>query len=423
MARSSTPRAATGAAVVAFVALAFAPLGVDGATPPLCKCPASSGACTAAQLVRSSDGTTACGAVDANGELDASVVLDETAQATSLDLTGVKTLTGYLRLSETPVTTLKTDDLVTAGSINIATNADLTVLSFPVLTGFAGTSDPDSVLQLEVLKTSAALVNATFPKLATASNVTCEAPGGVVCDLRSVTHLTGALRVRNANLAELKNVSGDAYFDEHDGATVAAEKLEHVGGDLTLMLSKDAKEVDLPRLAKVDGKVLVDEYSAGGANTALTALSFPALTDVGGSLRVESLDGLAVLRCEELRNIGGALELRLLPALKSAYFQRVEKVESVSIGGDFKDAEVHVPCVAGGLLGLTTASGGNNVNAVPTDRVTWRWPDGCSHQPEAAPDPSPASTPTPPKSGARAAVATGRFAILLPALAWGVRLR
>ena len=95
----------TGAAVVAFVALAFAPLGVDGATPPLCKCPASSGACTAAQLVRSSDGTTACGAVDANGELDASVVLDKTAQATSLNLTGVKTLTGYLRLSETPVTT------------------------------------------------------------------------------------------------------------------------------------------------------------------------------------------------------------------------------------------------------------------------------------------------------------------------------
>ena len=66
---------------------------------------------------------------------------------------------------------------------------------------------------------------------------------------------------------------------------------------------------------------------------------------------MESLDGLAVLRCEELRNIGGALELRLLPALKSAYFQRVEKLESVSIGGDFKDAEVHVPCVAGGLLG------------------------------------------------------------------------
>ena len=423
MARSSTPRAATSVAVVAFVALAFAPLAVDGATPPLCKCPASSGACTAAQLLRSSDGTTACGAVDANGKLDASVVLDSTAQATSLDLTGVKTLTGYLRLSATPVTTLKTDDLVTAGSINIETNEKLTALSFPELTGFAGTSDPDSVLHLEVLKTSAALVNATFPKLATASNVTCEAPGGVVCDLRSVTHLTGALRVRNANLAALKNVSGDAYFDEHDGATVAAEKLEHVGGALTLMLSKDAKEVKLPKLAKVDGKVLVDEYSAGGANTALTALSFPALTDVGGSFRVESLDGLAVLRCEELRNIGGALELRLLPALKSAYFQRVEKVKSVSIGGDFKDAEVHVPCVAGGLLGLTTASGANNVNAVPTDRVTWKWPDGCSHAPVAAPDPSPPSTPTPPKSGARAAVATGGFAIILPALAWGVRLR
>ena len=43
--------------------------------------------------------------MDANGELDASVVLDKTAQATSLNLTGVKTLTGYLRLSETPVTT------------------------------------------------------------------------------------------------------------------------------------------------------------------------------------------------------------------------------------------------------------------------------------------------------------------------------
>lgn len=422
MARSSTPRAATGVAVVAFVALAFAPLAVDGATPPSCKCPASSGACTAAQLVRSSDGTTACGAVDGNGKLDASVVLDSTAQATSLDLTGVKTLTGYLHLSATPaLTTLKTGDLVTAGSINIETNAALTALSFPELTGFAGTSGPAA--GLEVLKTNAALVNATFPKLATASNVTCEAPGGVACDLRSVTHLAGALRVRNANLAELKNVSGDAYFDEHDGATVAAEKLEHVGGDLTLMLSKDTNEVKLPKLAKVDGKVLVDEYSAGGANTALTALNFPALTDVGGSLRVESLDGLAVLRCEELRNIGGALELRLLPALKSAYFQKVEKVESVSIGGDFKDAEVHVPCVAGGLLGLTTASGANNVNAVPTDRVTWKWPDGCSHAPKA-PDPSPPSTPTPPKSGALAVHgATSGFAILVPALAWGVRLR
>ena len=104
-------------------------------------------------------------------------------------------------------------------------------------------------------------------------------------------------------------------------------------------------------------------------------------------------------------------------------YVKVEKVESVSIGGDFKDAEVHVPCVAGGLLGLTTASGANNVNAVPTDRVTWKWPDGCSHAPKA-PAPSPPSTPTPPKSGALAVHgATSGFAILVPALAWGVRLR
>ena len=109
-------------------------------------------------------------------------------------------------------------------------------------------------------------------------------------------------------------------------------------------------------------------------------------------------------------------------ALKSAYFQKVEKVKSVSIGGDFKDAEVHVPCVAGGLLGLTTSSGGNNVNAVPTDKVAWKWPDGCSHaarrrRPVAAVDADAA------EERARAAVATGGFAIILPALAWGVRLR
>ena len=280
----------------------------------MCKCPASSGACTAAQLLRSSDGTTACGAVDANGKLDASVVLDSTAQATSLDLTGVKTLTGYLRLSATPVTTLKTDDLVTAGSINIETNEKLTALSFPALTGFAGTSDPDSVLHLEVLEDERRAGEREVPEARhrVERHVRSSRRRGVRFTIGDASD--GALRVRNANLAELKNVSGDAYFDEHDGATVAAEKLEHVGGDLTLMLSKDAKEVKLPKLAKVDGKVLVDEYSAGGANTALTALSFPALTDVGGSFRVESLDGLAVLRCEELKNIGGALELRLLPS-------------------------------------------------------------------------------------------------------------
>jgi hypothetical protein len=67
----------------------------------------------------------------------------------------------------------------------------------------------------------------------------------------------------------------------------------------------------------------VDEYSQGGANTALTALSFPALTEVGGKFRVESLDGLVTVRCDELVKIGGALELRLLPKLKSAYFQKV----------------------------------------------------------------------------------------------------
>ena len=55
----------------------------------------------------------------------------------------------------------------------------------------------------------------------------------------------------------------------------------------------------------------------------MTALSFPALTEVGGKFRVESLDGLVTVRCDELVKIGGALELRLLPKLKSAYFQKV----------------------------------------------------------------------------------------------------
>ena len=38
---------------------------------------------------------------------------------------------------------------------------------------------------------------------------------------------------------------------------------------------------------------------------------------------MESLDGLVTVRCDELVKIGGALELRLLPKLKSAYFQKV----------------------------------------------------------------------------------------------------
>ena len=325
MARSSPPRAVTGVAFIAFVALTFAPITVDAID---CKCPTGSTACGVSDL-KQSDGTTACGvSVDGNGKLDGvNIILDENTQATSLDLTGVKTLTGYLLIYTTTVTTLTTPDLITAASINIRANTALTALSFPELTGFAGTggytASGEETFELEVLSTSTALTSATFPKLTTAAGVKCEAPGAIQCDLSAMTHTTGDLQVKNANLAALKNVSGNMYFNEHDGATVAAEELTYVTGDLTLMLSKDATSVTLTKLNKVDGKIHVDEYSQGGDNTALTALSFPALTEVGGKFRVESLDGLVTVRCDELVKIGGALELRLLPKLKSAYFQKV----------------------------------------------------------------------------------------------------
>ena len=325
MARSSPPRAVTGVAFIAFVALTFAPIAVDAID---CKCPAPSAACGVSDLVKD-DGTTACGvAVDGNGKLDGvNIILPADTTATSLDLTGVKTLTGYLWMSTTTVTTLTTPDLITAASINIRENTALTALSFPELTGFAGTggytASGEETFELEVLSTSTQLASATFPKLTTAAGVKCEAPGAIQCDLSAMTHTTGDLQVRNANLAALKNVSGNMYFNEHDGDTVAAEELTYVTGDLTLMLSKDATSVTLTKLNKVDGKIHVDEYSQGGANTALTALSFPALTEVGGKFRVESLDGLVTVRCDELVKIGGALELRLLPKLKSAYFQKV----------------------------------------------------------------------------------------------------
>ena len=323
MARSSPPRAVRGVAFIAFVALTFAPIAVDAID---CKCPALSAACGVSDL-KQSDGTTACGvAVDGNGKLDGvNIILPADTQATSLDLTGVKTLTGYLWMSTTTVTTLTTPDLITAASINIRENTALTALSFPELTGFAGTgyTSGGESFKLEVLSTSTQLASATFPKLTTAAGVKCEAPGAIQCDLSAMTHTTGDLQVRNANLAALKNVSGNMYFNEHDGDTVAAEELTYVTGDLTLMLSKDAETVTLTKLNKVDGKIHVDEYSQGGANTALTSLSFPALTEVGGKFRVESLDGLVTVRCDELVKIGGALELRLLPKLKSAYFQKV----------------------------------------------------------------------------------------------------
>ena len=326
MARSSPPRAVTGVAFIAFVALTFAPIAVDAVIID-CQCPTGSVACGVANLVK--DDGTACGvSVDGNGKLDGvNIKLPADTTATSLNLTGVKTLTGYLWMSTTTVTTLTTPDLITAASINIRANTALTALSFPELTGFDGTgyTSGGESFKLEVLSTSTALTSATFPKLTTAAGVKCEAPGAIQCDLSAMTHTTGDLQVRNANLAALKNVSGDMYFNEHDGDTVAAEELTYVTGDLTLMLSKDATSVTLTKLNKVDGKIHVDEYSQGGANTALTALSFPALTEVGGKFRVESLDGLVTVRCDELVKIGGALELRLLPKLKSAYFQKVSR--------------------------------------------------------------------------------------------------
>ena len=329
MARSSPPRAVTGVVFFAFVALTFAPIAVDAVIID-CQCPTGSVACGVANLVK--DDGTACGvSVDGNGKLDGvNIKLPADTTATSLNLTGVKTLTGYLWMSTTTVTTLTTPDLITAASINIRANTALTALSFPELTGFDGTgyTSGGESFKLEVLSTSTALTSATFPKLTTAAgDVKCEAPGAVQCDLSALTHTTntGDLQVRNANLAALKNVSGDMYFNEHDGDPVAAEELTYVTGDLTLMLSKDATSVKLTKLNKVDGKIHVDEYSQGDANTALTALSFPALTEVGGKFRVESLDGLVTVRCDELVKIGGALELRLLPKLKSAYFQKVSR--------------------------------------------------------------------------------------------------
>jgi len=407
----------TGVAFFAFVALTFAPIAVDAID---CQCPTGSTACGVSDLKQSSGGTTNCGvAVDGNGKLDGvNIILPADTQATSLDLTGVKTLTGYLWMSTTTVTTLTTPDLITAASINIRANTALTALSFPELTGFAGTggytASGEETFELEVLSTSTQLASATFPKLTTAAGVKCEAPGAIQCDLSAMTHTTGDLQVRNANLAALKNVSGNMYFNEHDGDTVAAEELTYVTGDLTLMLSKDATSVTLTKLNKVDGKVHVDEYSQGGANTALTALSFPALTEVGGKFRVESLDGLVTVRCDELVKIGGALELRLLPKLKSAYFQKVTQVASVSIGGDGKDADVYVPCVADGLLGLTTDKGSNNVNMVSTDKVTWKYPDGCSHAPTASESPS---SPNPPKKSGAGALNAHSLAFVAPLLA------
>ena len=316
----------TGVAFIAFVALTFVPIAVDAVIID-CECPTGSVACGVSNLVKN-DGNPCGVAVDGNGKLDGvNIILPADTQATSLDLTGVKTLTGYLWMSTTTVTTLTTPDLITAASINIRENTALTALSFPELTGFAGTggytASGEETFELEVLSTSTQLASATFPKLTTAAGVKCEAPGAIQCDLSAMTHTTGDLQVRNANLAALKNVSGNMYFNEHDGDTVAAEELTYVTGDLTLMLSKDATSVTLTKLNKVDGKIHVDEYSQGGANTALTALSFPALTEVGGKFRVESLDGLVTVRCDELVKIGGALELRLLPKLKSAYFQKV----------------------------------------------------------------------------------------------------
>ena len=93
MARSSPPRAVRGVAFIAFVALTFAPIAVDAID---CKCPAPSAACGVSDLVK--DDGNPCGvAVDGNGKLDGvNIILPADTTATSLDLTGVKTLTGYL---------------------------------------------------------------------------------------------------------------------------------------------------------------------------------------------------------------------------------------------------------------------------------------------------------------------------------------
>ena len=93
---------------------------------------------------------------------------------------------------------------------------------------------------------------------------------------------------------------------------------------------------------------------------------------------------------------------------------QVTQVASVSIGGDGKVADVYVPCVADGLLGLTTDKGSNNVNMVSTDKVTWKYPDGCSHAPTASESPS---SPNPPKKSGAGALHAHLLAFVAPLLA------
>ena len=93
---------------------------------------------------------------------------------------------------------------------------------------------------------------------------------------------------------------------------------------------------------------------------------------------------------------------------------QVTQVASVSIGGDGKDADVYVPCVADGLLGLTTDKGSNNVNKLTTDKVTWKYPDGCSHAPTASESPS---SPNPPKKSGAGALNAHSLAFVAPLLA------
>ena len=101
--------------------------------------------------------------------------------------------------------------------------------------------------------------------------------------------------------------------------------------------------------------------------------------------------------------------------MTSCFFcSQVTQVASVSIGGDGKDADVYVPCVADGLLGLTTDKGSNNVNMVSTDKVTWKYPDGCSHAPTASESPS---SPNPPKKSGAGALNAHSLAFIAPLLA------
>lgn len=209
----------------------------------------------------------------------------------SLDLTGIATAAGNISASSVvQLTTINGSTILTAGSITVLNNPNLTDCDFGALT------DVSASLFIE---SSDVLVN---------------------LDLSSLDTVTGALEINSNNilalisLPVLASVGGNcSFFNNGGAAAISVDALVTVGGNLLASNNASLLGFGISSLASVGGNLEIQNNPLLGAITA--GGLFGALVNVVGNLSIENNAALTNINVADLTGVGGSISIITNPSI------------------------------------------------------------------------------------------------------------